>query len=104
MSQKTKTALFILVLVFFMPIGSLFASDSNCLAAFRNATLAIERGASASQTGDACGAADAIEEAINWLITAENECSNNPSRLNEIRTLKSQMLSVFPKYIEACGH
>jgi hypothetical protein len=80
------------------------ADERKCLIAYEKMTKEVENAASASSAGDACRAADGVEEALNWLGTCEIECSYSKSRMDKIYQYKRDLTNTLAKYVKKCGH
>lgn len=81
-----------------------YADEWSCTAAYGKAVIAAEDAARSVQAGDACGAANGIEVALNWLGTAEIECAGDTYKLKEVLKLKNQLIPLLAKYVSICGH
>lgn len=81
-----------------------YADERSCTAAYGKAVIAAEDAARSAQAGDACGAANAIEIALNWLGTAEIECAGDTYKLKTVLELKNQLIPSLAMYVSICGH
>ena len=80
------------------------AGESSCVTAYGRGVQSAERAGDSAQSGDNCGAADGIEQAINWLGTAEEECAYDRSKLREVLKLKKQLIPLLAVYVQKCGY
>jgi len=82
---------------------------ADCVTTYGKAIVAIEDSVRSVQKGDACGAANGIEIALNRLGTAETKCAGDPDTTKDISTkdistLRSQLILALAKYVKLCGH
>lgn len=90
--------------LFAFNIDTCHADEWRCTAAYSKAVVAAENAAIAAEAGNACGAADGIEAALNWIGTAESECSEDENKLKEVLVFKYKLIPLLAKYVGLCGH
>jgi hypothetical protein len=77
------------------------APGAQCVVAYGKMTSAAERAAAVSAF-DPCGAADALEEAVNWGGSAQVYCEG--SKRDTVKTRLSQFTALLASYTLRCGH
>ncbi len=102
--MKELILIFVILFTWFLSTSPVYSDDMTCLGSYAKMTMYMESAERSMKAGDACGTADGIEMALNWLITCEQQCAHDKRRMNNLRKLKKDLMSVFPKYIKACGH
>ncbi len=98
--------LILFVVIFISPFFTFnsHANEWSCTLAYGEAITSTEKAARFAQSNNYCGAADEIEEALNWLGTAEDECAAYPHQRNEVLKLKNQLIPLLTKYVGLCGY